>query len=159
MHHGFSSEASWSPSPHLICGLQYYPFSNDIISSARMSLPWRGGGCKGTLFSNSFSNGISPPYNSRHIPSMQSLVHPVRGWALSLALGLVYWWVASLLCSLPLLPAFPTLSPLLVLVRIHAFHRLHLGLLLLPQVLPKSFQYILISHSTLIPICTLATYR
>ena len=43
-----------------------------IIWIATFSL----GRCKGTLFPNSFSNRISLPYDSRHIPSMQSLVCP-----------------------------------------------------------------------------------
>ena len=74
--HRFSLETSQSPLSYLICRLRHYLFSNDIISSARTSLPWRGGGCKGTLLSTDLSDRIPPPHNSGYIPSMQCLVCP-----------------------------------------------------------------------------------
>ena len=75
-YHGFSSETPQSPSTYQIRGLRCHSFSNTIISSAGTSLPWRGGGCKGTLILAFFTDGISPPHDSGHIPSMQHPVHP-----------------------------------------------------------------------------------
>ena len=48
---------------------QYHQQCRDIT-------PLMGGGCKGTLLSTHFSNGISPPHDSGHIPSLQRLVCP-----------------------------------------------------------------------------------
>ena len=79
-YHGFSLETPWSPSTYQIHGLQCHSFLNTIISSARTSLPLRGGGCKGTLILAFFTDGISLPHDSGHILSMQ---HPIRPTTLS----------------------------------------------------------------------------
>ena len=74
-YHGFSSETPRSPSTYQIHRLWHHSFSNTIISSAGTSLPWRGGGCKGTLILVFFTDRISLPHDSGHIQSMQ---HPIR---------------------------------------------------------------------------------